>query len=624
MKNLKRIIVLALIILMALMAYTGCQRQTAAGAAGGRPSVPQGSLVVGVNAMNGDMFTGWSNLVANANTKDMIYGYGTVMYTDNDEFLTDPVVVKSFNTTNNSDGGKTYTIEINNNLTYNDGTRITAKDYVFALLFNCSPQLRELGANRWTSYGMYQGFQEYNTGASNLFSGINLLGEYTFSITVAPVDRDGDPTFPFWYEITYANVVPLPLHVLAPGCDVVDNGRGAEITGPYTLQLLQSTVDNGSTGYRYNPKVTSGPYNFVSYDASAYMITLEANDKYLGSGPEKEKPYIKTLILYQVSQATAVDALGAGTIDLLIQHSGGEFINQGLNLVDAGKADYITYSRNGFGKITFHCDWGPTQFAEVRRAIAYSMDREAFVRLYTGGFGIIVHSRIGSAQWMLADNRAALDRDLTVYTLNLQKAREELEAGGWTLNATGGAYTTGTRYKRMPDGSLMALVIEWFSPDSNAIGEMLSTFITDNARSVGMEIRQEWGDSTAFGNAIYGTGNKRYNMMNGGSGFNVQDSPWYYYTPERDTFADRGGYNTNFVADVELNRYTQEMKNTTPGDRASFSRSWLNFAKRFNLILPDLPLYSDEYYDFFNPKLKGFSHNALYPWTSAIINAWVE
>ena len=612
MKNLKTIIVIALIVLTAFV-IAGCRKDSA-----------QGRLIVGVNAMNGDMFTGWSNLVANANAKELIYGYSTIIYTKDDEFLIDPVVVKSFETTNNSDGGKTYTFEINTNLTYNDGTKITAKDYVFSYLFDCSPQLRELGAHRYTSYDVYQGFEAYNSGASKIFSGIRLLGEYKFSLTVAPYDSYGDPNFPFWYEISYANSGPTPLHVLAPGCDVIDNGQGAEITGPYTLALLQSTVDNGSTGYRYTPMVTCGPYNFVSYDASAYMITLETNEKYLGSGPDLDKPKIKTIVLYQVSQATAVDALGAGTIDLLIQHAGGEFINQGLNLVDADKAGYITYSRNGFGKITFHCDWGPTQFPEVRRAIAYSMDREAFVRLYTGGFGIIVHSRIGSAQWMLADNRAALDRDLTVYTLNLQKAREELEAGGWIFNAQGGPYTSGTRYKRMDDGSLMALVIEWFSPDSNAIGEMLSTFITDNAKSVGMEIRQEWGDSTAFGNAIYGNGSKRYNMINGGSGFNILDSPWYYYTTERDTFADVGGYNTNFIADVELDRYTQEMRNTTPGDRASFSRSWLNFVKRFNLILPDLPLYSDEYYDFFNPKLKGFARNALYPWTAAIIDAWVE
>lgn len=610
MKNSKKLVVFSLVSLLVLTVYASCEKTV---------SGPGGRLVVGVNAMNGNMFEGWDNLVANSNVKEIINGYSTVMYTEDDQFITDPVVVKTMSTTENPDGGKTYTFEINNNLTWNEGTKITAKDYVFSVLFDLSPQMAELGATRWVAGDVYRGFEEYHSGSTGVLSGVRLLGDYSFSVTIAPYDSYGDANFPFWYELTYASVAPLPMHILAPGCDVVDRGGGVEITGPFTLQLLQSTVDNGSTGYRYTPYVTCGPYKFVSYDASAYQITLEANDRFLGEGPDSVKPLIKNLIFYMVASATAIDALGAGTVDLLIQQSGAVTINPGLDLVDQGKANSISYARNGYGKITFHCDWGPTQFAEVRRAIAYSMDREEFVRQYTGGFGVIVHSRIGSAQWMLAANRAELERELTVYTLNLQKAREELEAGGWTLNAQGGAYATGTRYKRMPDGSLMALVIEWFSPDQNVVGEMLSTFLDDNARSIGMEIRHDWGDSTAFGNALYGEG-KRYNMINGGTGFSVIDSPWYYYQPDRSMF---GTWNGNFIIDEELNRYTQEMRNTTPGDNSSFSRSWLNFVKRFNLILPDLPLYSDEYFDFFNPKLRDFNHSALYPWTSAILRAYV-
>ena len=616
---MKKLGLIAIILIVIMAVFAGCPRDGSGTAQTGRPSSPQGRLVIGVNAMNGDMFDGWTNLVANANTKDIIYGYRTIMYTDDDQFLADPVVVRSLTSRENSDGGKTYTIEINDNLVWNEGTRITAKDYVFAMLLNYSSEMRELGARRWVGGDVYQGFDDYNNGVTNVLSGVRLINDYTFSVTVAPFDGNGDPTFPFWFEITYANVIPLPMHVLAPGCDVVDTGNGTQITGPFSLQLLQQTVDNGSTGYRYTPYVSAGPYKFVNYDASAFQIVLEVNDRFLGEGPDRVKPLIQTLVFYQVATATAIDELSSGAVDLLIQMSGAVSINPGLDLVDAGRADYISYARNGYGRITFHCDWGPTQFAEVRRAIAYCLDREEFVRQYTGGFGVIVHSRVGSAQWMLRDNLSALERGLTVYTVNLQRAIEELEAGGWTLNEQGGAYTSGIRHKRMPDGSLMSLTIEWFSPDSNVIGEMLGTFFYDNARSVGMEINHAWGDSVAFGNALYGVGN-RYNMINGGVGFNVQDSPWYYYVPDPDMF---GSWNTNFIADEELNRYTQEMRNTTPGDNASFSRSWLNFVMRFNELLPDLPLYSDEYFDFFNPKLKDFNHSSLYPWTSAILRAYV-
>ncbi|MCL2244992.1 MAG: ABC transporter substrate-binding protein [Treponema sp.] len=622
MKNLRRIITLSLIILLAGSVIIGCKKsETAAGGgATGKPTAPQGRLVIGVNAMNGNMFDGWDNLGGNADIKLLINGYKTIIYTDDDRFIVDPVVVKSMNTTENADGGKTYTFEINNNLTWNDGTPITAKDYVFALLLDGNPLIRELGTNRWVSMDTYYGFEAYNEGDTNIFSGVRLLGNYEFSVRIAHEDSYGDPLFPFWYEITYADVTPFPLHVLAPGCDVVDRGTGAEITGPFTLELLQSTIDNGSRGYRYTPYVTAAPYKFVSYDVSNNTTILEANERYLGLGSDRIKPMIKTLVLQMTEDSTQMDMLGSGTIDLLVQLSGARNINPGLDLVDTGRYKEINYARNGYGCIWFQCDWGPAQFPAVRRAIAYSMDREEFVRQYTGGYGVIVHSRIGLAQWMYAENKTALERDLTVYTLNLQKAAEELVADGWTLNAQGGAYTTGVRYKRLSDGTLMPLIVEWFSNNLNTVGEMLATFVTANAASIGMQINQDFGDVTAFYNALDGIG-KRYNMINGGSGFAIIDSPWYYYQPDPEMF---GSWNGNFLIDHDLNRYTQNMRNTTPGDYASFSRSWMEFVLHFNKNLPDLPLYSDQYYDIFNNKLQGYNHNALYPWTSAIVEAWVS
>jgi len=110
-------------------------------------------------------------------------------------------------------------------------------------------------------------------------------------------------------------------------------------------------------------------------------------------------------------------------------------------------------------------------------------------------------------------------------------------------------------------------------------------------------------------------------MINGGSGFSVMDSPWYYYQPDPSTF---GPYNTNRIMDPELDAPTQAMRNTTPGDNATFSRHWLAFVKRYNEVLPDIPLYSDNYHDFFNSKVKNYSRTALYPWYYAMMEAWVE
>ncbi len=73
-----------------------------------------------------------------------------------------------------------------------------------------------------------------------------------------------------------------------------------------------------------------------------------------------------------------MDELAAGTVDLIGGVSSGDSINAGLDVCDEGKAEYASYNRAGYGKIAFSCDVGPTQFAAVRQAIAYCLDRDEF------------------------------------------------------------------------------------------------------------------------------------------------------------------------------------------------------------------------------------------------------
>ena len=67
------------------------------------------------------------------------------------------------------------------------------------------------------------------------------------------------------------------------------------------------------------------------------------------------KPSIETLIVKLVSSDTMMNELEAGTVDLLVETSGADNIEAGLNLADAGTVNYNTYYRNGYGKIAFDC-----------------------------------------------------------------------------------------------------------------------------------------------------------------------------------------------------------------------------------------------------------------------------
>src|SRR5699024_10812225 len=123
-----------------------------------------------------------------------------------------------------------------------------------------SPEMNQVDGYPCLTGNYYVGYEEFLAGETEAFAGVHLIDDMTFSLTVKAEE------LPFHYDITYASAKPRPLSVIAPGCDVVDTEEGATITGDFTAELLQETINNPDTGYRYNPQLTCGPYNFVSYD----------------------------------------------------------------------------------------------------------------------------------------------------------------------------------------------------------------------------------------------------------------------------------------------------------------------------------------------------------------------
>jgi len=66
------------------------------------------------------------------------------------------------------------------------------------------------------------------------------------------------------------------------------------------------------------------------------------------------------------------------------------------------------------------------------------------------------------------------------------------------------------------------------------------------------------------------------------------------------------------------------MVKVDPEDRELFKKKFVEFIVRWNELLPDLPLYSNIYHDFFNAKLKNYKNNDLIQLVDAILYAYVE
>ena len=49
------------------------------------------------------------------------------------------------------------------------------------------------------------------------------------------------------------------------------------------------------------------------------------------------------------------------------------------------------------------------------------------------------------------------------------------------------------------------------------------------------------------------------------------------------------------------------MRKTEPGNIYEYVSEWITFQKRYNLVLPTIPIYSNIYYDFYNEYLQDYN-----------------
>ena len=546
----------------------------------------------------------WTNNASDKAVRDLINDYDTVIFDQFGQMVMNQTTAASIDETKNDDGTITFTVKINEGLTYNNGEPITAADYATV-----------------TANSVFGG-PEYQNGETKELAGVRLLDPYTYSIQIAADYAN------YYYAFSYASLSPLYLPMYASAAlTVKDDGNGAYLEGG---ELVADEIN--ASRYVYADRVSAGPYMIKSLDTGALTATLEINPNYAGNF-EGQKPSIQTIVVVKAEDDTMMDAFKTGEINFLSQLSEGDQINAALDMAETGEFDYCHYTRNGYGKIMFQCDGGPTQFAAVRQAVAYLLDREEFATTFTGGYGSVVHGPYSTAQWMYQDSEEFFNDNLNTYSYDPAKAVEVLEADGWTLDAEGNEYSgTGLRYK---DGRiLMPLHIMWASSENNPISALLATMLANGKQTAdaGMQIEQVTMTFSELLNWIYrdtSVGDQygvfTYGMFNLATGFaDVYDYAYNFASdPESDYV--KMGYNQNYIFDKELDDLSMDMVyKSAPGDDATYLDYFQKFIVRWNALLPEIPLYCNDYHTFFPSWLKNYNESSLWDFQKAIVYASIE
>lgn len=566
---------------------------------------------------SGDITPMWTNSASDYNAYKMITGLDIAVVDRDGRWNTNETVVDKMEETENEDGSKTWTITIKDGLKFSNGEPVTAQNYVFYYMFWGSNEvLTDLEASEASAMvpRYAKGYAAYSAGESDTFEGVHLIDDKTFSITI-------DAAYvPFYYGKSLVAVTPEYIKGWVPE-DIVmeETENGVKFSDNFTAEYIKSQVEE----FRYNPTVCTGPYMFKSYDQNAYSYTLVRNPEFVGNF-EGQKANIETVIYKYVEQNTMMDQLKTGAIDLLLQATDGKDIEAGLDLVDEGGFEYCNYPRAGYGMISFKCNQGPTQFKEVRQAVAYLLDRNAFAQTFTAGHGLVVNGPYGSSQWMV--NEYAEDVEaLNSYTYSLDAAVKVLEEGGWVYNADGSDYTgEGIRHKKLEDGTMMPLVIEWCSSEDNSVSDLLVTSLQQNPElaAAGMQINQTVVTFTELLQNYYDNSTEnKYQMFNLANGFGNPYDIAYMYEPGSDS-------NINALLDpegTELYNLAVAMNQSEEGNDEAYGENWLKFMQKWNELLPEIPLYSNDFHDFYTERLHDFEQDG-YNWNVdvAILYANIE
>ena len=208
---MKKLLTIAVAALMTLT-LVGC------GGSGSSAS----KLVVGTQEMNGDFVEGITNSSYDKDVRDLIHGYSPVVV-DADGVLQWQTTVLAEDPTGvmNEDGTKTYTVKIKNDLKWNDGENITAKDYVLPIVLRSSKEWTAVGGSGQAD--SLVGFEAYNEGKTDEFEGVSLIGDYSFSVTIKA------EKLPYYWDKSYVWVYPMPSHVIAKDVAIANGDKGVKV-----------------------------------------------------------------------------------------------------------------------------------------------------------------------------------------------------------------------------------------------------------------------------------------------------------------------------------------------------------------------------------------------------------
>ncbi len=598
-----------------------------------------GSLTEPSGIFSTEMF---GNNTTDIDIRALLHGYDTVVLTKKQGLMVDETVVKHIQVGRTDSGETIYVMEFSDQLRYNDGTPITAKDYAFSVLLGGAPEISALGG---TVQGRshLEGYPEYAAGETNVIRGVRLVSDYQLVLYIS------QDYLPYFYGHAMVGMKPLPISVIAPGCEVRDDGEGIYIAAsagaenmnaqglPYTpgvfsVEMLRETLLDEEHGYLSHPRRTSGPYSLVSYDDAENTVTFVVNEEYIGNS-EGQKPYIETVVYRTVKPNTMISDLLEGRVDLLNKMTDATIYAQVMQAQTPDRQ--ITrgsYLRTGLAFVAFACEEEPTSSDVIRHAIAMGIDKDALIAATVPGSALKVHGYYGLGQWMATytdegDEKAGTEPmdvsellDELEIAYDVDAANALLDAEGWVYKETGDAYAgEGIRYRETETG-LERFTLSLAITEDNQVAQSTAAFLQEALMELGIELEIDAMPFPHLLSHYYRQEARTYDLFFMASNFNYIFDPYYDFNTADEY---QGMLNTTGLKDEELMQRALSLRQVPAAEMREYMEQWLLLQERFVEVLPIVPLYTNVYFDYYVDTLKNYDISMQASWASALLYAYM-
>lgn len=441
-----------------------------------------------------------------------------------------------------SEDGKKYTFTLKEGVKWQDGTSITSEDIEFT--FKVLMDKTYTGRVERENLDVV-GWKDYRDGVTDYIAGFEIIDDRTFSITLNSANGK---------NIYYFNVKPLAKHI-------------------YGVDYVQGNAKDLEKYHR--TPFGNGAYKFVSYKDGEEVV-LVANENYY-----KGKLKIENLIFRVVNETNQLLLLQNGDIDIIRQ--GMTVTDENLHLLEQlGFANAIITENLGYGYIAINHKEEILQDVNVRKALAYGLDRQSVVEAAFGGQANVIDIPQSTVSWAYPD-----DEDFVKYPYDPEKAKQLLEEAGWKVGSDG---------IREKDG--VKLSLKFLASSPNSVNDALVPIMIQNYKDIGIEVKAE---QMEFRTLI----EKQTEAKEGKFSYHLAFLAWSL-TPDPDSsavFGTDGSSNktlySNPVADELLKNALNEM------DQDKRRELYNELYKELSDDLPYIFLYQRKNMDVYLARVKG-------------------